>query len=976
MVVMQKGIDDASKNTIEQIQSLINDLIVIFAGGEPTGIELGDLKYIIQALGALFGLNGPFPMSLIEAASNFFLGYVVPLPQFTDVIFDTIFAWAEELGLSPEFIDTLREFADAITELGLDIGDLLNSIIGLFDIFGILPDGSGLGILEAIWDAIAGLFDGINTVALKPILNAIADWTIPFIEALTAAVDWIDQIVDSFSDGLGDIQGILNFASVFSGIDWIASSNPLEDFVSWIGDLLGDFIDNAIDIIGKIIPIGNLTEEVQSVLWEGGFDTADTIPTGFGFTWDGTEGETSPFGNATTTGNSTAKAIYSNAFDVAPGHILRSRVAVKYTSASSTGADSVILELIPYNAAGTPGTAIKVAGVTPTGNSSGWVVLSNDYTVPGSGWTKAVARIQATSSLSAGTIKFDNASVSRVQKISQSWIDGLVDDLSSIVDWIENLVDQLLESIGLPGIGDLLSKIGDLAEGLGDWLLDTQSTASQIFNLADDLLNSPATVLGHLNDVVVEGAHTIGDLFADADDAIGDVFDDVRTGWNAFWDGIFGTTGSTGKTASDVQTAASNVTTTASDAVNAAQTATALATYAGGRAMWESANPTIDAPILEAALGTGSTPTYFTASQTASAMGFVRTRVAQDKSLVQWIGRGNSMTTAKVHIYRMDTDTGDLTWLQTVNITPSTLPNASGFARFNLPLTTPVHMDPGDVLGIEICVTGGTHDVAGITVAWATPDSSARPQGAGASRNSGTESSAPTTILDANVPYGTKIPYIGAGIPQGELTPPASTYYFTDTFNSFSSWSAVGSANWQIISGTVINHSPNPSFLIYANSTYSDKVKALFTMAEVIGRNGIAFSENAFIRYYIHLNAACTNGVGIEFQSNGASQPATVRLISLIGGVRTVRDTSTTTRADGSTGMYAIEYDPATKTYTAYSKAAGADPMSWTDSGDLVQHGPDYRRAGVFSDFDSMGVLAANRAVSGVCGNFTIYDVA
>ena len=48
---VQSGIDAAGANPIEQIQGIFADLFVIFAGGEPTGIELGDIKYIFSALG-------------------------------------------------------------------------------------------------------------------------------------------------------------------------------------------------------------------------------------------------------------------------------------------------------------------------------------------------------------------------------------------------------------------------------------------------------------------------------------------------------------------------------------------------------------------------------------------------------------------------------------------------------------------------------------------------------------------------------------------------------------------------------------------------------------------------------------------------------------------------------------------------------------------------------------------------------------
>ena len=74
----QSGIDAAGANPIEQIQGLVADIFAIVAGFEPTGIDLGDLKYILQALGALLGVTPgtPFPLNLIDVATNIFTKFI------------------------------------------------------------------------------------------------------------------------------------------------------------------------------------------------------------------------------------------------------------------------------------------------------------------------------------------------------------------------------------------------------------------------------------------------------------------------------------------------------------------------------------------------------------------------------------------------------------------------------------------------------------------------------------------------------------------------------------------------------------------------------------------------------------------------------------------------------------------------------------------------------------------------------------
>lgn len=366
---MQKGIDDANQNVIQQIQSFINDIIVLIGGGSAQGFDFGDLRYILQMIGALLGIGEQdFPLSAFESAWHMLSTYIFPSAQFEDVI-----------------------------------NALIDSAIGgILDLFGEVP--------------IAG-------------------------EALQQLAAVILSVRDFFS---------------------------------------------SFDLSHLVISISQLADQSPTVIWEGGFDAATTIPDGFGFTWDGSSGETSPFGCAMATGNSTEKAIFSNIFEVAPKQVFDFRTAVWFSNASNSGSDAVVIELVPYDENNVVGTPVKIAGISPSANSSGWVTLQGNYTIPNSGWSKAVARIRVTNKLTAGTIKFDNAIVTRTQKILQEWVSGLAQALGDIVDWIENLVDELLDAIGLGGgVGGLFDKIQDLATGIGEWLLDTEDVSAGLANLFD-----------------------------------------------------------------------------------------------------------------------------------------------------------------------------------------------------------------------------------------------------------------------------------------------------------------------------------------------------------------------------------------------------------------------------------------------------------------------------------------------------------
>lgn len=798
---------------------------------------------------------------------------------------------------------------------------------------------------------------------------------VPFLDDL---VEFLTGIEDGDENDLGTF--FLNLRTFFQSIDFTDPDFDIEAVhKAFVEIVVQPFIKTITKITSALLgplSIGFLTDEIQTLLFEGGFDDPVTIIAGDGVEHDATDGVplTTPLGCAKVTCDGTDKSRASELIKVGPNWVLKLGGRIKYQGLTA-GANAIRLNLIPYANESTPvpGGAIMVATAgTVSGTSTGvngWGILpiEGSWTVPATGVSHVVVEWHVTDVATAGVVKFDELYLQSTEKMPQSFTKDLPEDLESLVN----------EALSLwTGLGERLH-----VDEWDDWLADTwthaQSEANQIRDILAGLIVTPInSAVQAIKDwwggIVGKTQHlTSGGTLPPSSVAgvggapnIGQALEDT---WNKFWDGIHGLTGSTGKTANDVQEAASTVTNTATSAVNAAQTATALATYAGGRALWESANPTIDATMLEASLGTASTPTFFTVSQTASAMGFVRTRVAQDKTIVQWIGRGNSLTTAKLHVYRLNTTTGDLTWVQTKSIVPATLPTAVGFARVIIQLDAAVHMEPGDVLALEVCVTGGTHDIAGLTIGWLTPDDSALPKGPGASRNSGTESAAPVTIASANVPYGTKIPFIGAGIPQAELPPPSEAYYFTDTFNTISAWTALAGGNWQANGGSATNPTANPSFLVYNNATATDKVRAAFTTSAIMGGNfGLAFGDGAFMRYFIHTDAACTQGVGIELEGNGGTTPSTVRMVSLVGGVRTVvATTATTVPTETERSMY-IEYDPATNTYIGYGG------MSWQDTGNVIQHGPDYRRAAIFSDFGT--VNNPGPEYSGVASNFLYYD--
>ncbi|ACD49616.1 hypothetical protein Adjutor_31 [Mycobacterium phage Adjutor] len=459
MIIMQKGIDDANKNFIEQIQSFINDLIVLFAGGEPTGIELGDLKYIIQALGALFGFNGPFPMSLINAVQHFFLGYVVPLPQFTDVITDTIIAWAEELGLDPEFVDALRELADAINDLGMSIGDLFANIMSIFNIFQI-PE-LGTGPLAELWDLLAGIFDGINGNALRPVLLAISNWTIPFIEGLASLVNYLDDLVDGLANGkFLKINSPLNAANLFGAI----GSNLI-----------------------KVVPAGALTNRRVELIDNPHF-TEDAIAPGSEWAVDMLSSRTDNdgTGSATVIANGQPHALNTGAnkddkIPVGPGQRIPLGIYISHDGAVATG-PAIILQVRRFNGNIPIVGLYEIGSYTPPVEDLPWPghKLEGVYTVE-EDVTHIQVRVYVTEAALAGRYRIDDVDFAKVTDLA------LIPGLTQALEALESGQRALQHAIA-----NAVSSIPIIGDGLEDLI-----NALQNFN--------PANIAGALGSSLLKG---------------------------------------------------------------------------------------------------------------------------------------------------------------------------------------------------------------------------------------------------------------------------------------------------------------------------------------------------------------------------------------------------------------------------------------------------------------------------------------
>lgn len=419
MRLMQRGIDDANRNAIEQIQDLIRNLIVLLGGGQlMNDMDVGDLKYFLPALSALFGFEGPFPISLVNAAMKFFLGYVVPQAQFTDIIFEMISAWIESLVNLvddwPVVGPVIEQLADFLNMLLGGLRDLLGPIGDW--IFGITNGEGDIKWFSRILEDLGKILNLPGLVGKEGGVN-LREWAKQFIENILSPAgilaNWndfyykltgtpssgvvLEDIVNWFksrmanltSDGRFDASKLFGMilASLIPGLDGskITSGTIAQALVEGLGDALNRILRNISRRTESLIANHSLEDstyylgshsEYSTEQKQSGKQSAKITTQGSG-TW--------PFVGFS--GNSDGTSTF-NYIPVVPGQVYYFEAWVAGKSTNVSGAGSVYLQINNYQndqglASSTTWTNGTGSGVVAE-NSCGvvWQKLSMHYTAP------------------------------------------------------------------------------------------------------------------------------------------------------------------------------------------------------------------------------------------------------------------------------------------------------------------------------------------------------------------------------------------------------------------------------------------------------------------------------------------------------------------------------------------------------------------------------------------------------------------
>lgn len=445
---------------------------------------------ITNVIKQLTGLDLSSPEAFFASLAEMLVNGPAQVAAFIESIVSQI---GSALLAGGQFIeDLIRNFFTAVD--GLDnvpvIGDIAQAIEDTFETIE--------GFIEAITGVVQGDLSALSEWASRvPLLSLITGWlnggVIPNLDAskITDGT-FLESLIPSLS--MEKIEGL---------IEAFANLPIISDIIALINRFIrpGGL---------PLIPLSSIADIQPNLLFEGGFDAAETVNTADGWSWDGTIGRGTPVGSAKIVANGTAKELQSgpDPILVEEGQELSLSSWVRWRSLATNGTGAPAqLTVRTYDTAGATVSTQTIAGLanSPGANSSNasqndFVQLTGSWTVP-AGVSSIRLRLTVRPSATAGEIWFDDAEVTKTQKMPQTFISGLTDALDNLFGWIEDLVNNLLGALGLSGSGSLLDRIFDLADEIGDWLLGTEDTAGALDDLAAALMNAPETVMGQLQAV-------------------------------------------------------------------------------------------------------------------------------------------------------------------------------------------------------------------------------------------------------------------------------------------------------------------------------------------------------------------------------------------------------------------------------------------------------------------------------------------
>lgn len=382
-------------------------------------------------------------------------------------------------------------------------------------------------IIATIFHSFTGIIaTGWNTVT--DILEAIGDGLTTLLSTLIPGLDASNIISGKFAMDM--IEGLVEFLEGVPIIGDLVEAivgipGTLADIADWAGDVLSGrspiyagniFGQLSADILG-LIPGSAVAEITPNLLTDGDFPDSTSLLGEEVWTWDGSDGHTH-LGCAKVTCNGVDKDLVSDLIPVAQGNILGCSGWAKWSALSATNSISLALNCYAntgsqsrpeYSIVATPNIKIDNSGLS----GSDWREFAGSYTVP-AGVDAVRLRVHVSAVATTGTVKWDDLSLTKTQKMPMGLIEGLTGIIGDIWQFFQDIIDAIVATIRrVPFVGGVLADAIEALEDLVGLSHDAKDTATGAQNALDDLLwnllNAPAAVLGFIGDTLVPGIANI-----------------------------------------------------------------------------------------------------------------------------------------------------------------------------------------------------------------------------------------------------------------------------------------------------------------------------------------------------------------------------------------------------------------------------------------------------------------------------------
>lgn len=420
---------------------------------------------------------------------------ITAVAETVTAIFDNLNEIFGDLNpLSGQFnpLDAISHLLQIIVEVAVEIPfEIIQGVVGWFTNMGFQPVDAFLKQLVRVLTF--GLVDE-------------GDWD--------ALGEWVSHIpiIGDLVEAITGIPGTLAHLAEWA-IDVLTGQSPL-----FSGNLFGQI---GAGIIG-LIPGAHVAETSPNLVTDGDFPDAATLSGDTIWTWDGGNGHTIP-GCASVVCNGTGRDLSSDLIPVAKGHVLAGSGWVMWSGLVGAASHPIKLQLVCYQNVGTSNrpswskVSVQDLAVDSSGLAgSGWRELSGSYTIPDNVHAvRLQPHVDATAT--AGTVKWDDLSLVKTQKMSLGLLDGLVDIIGEIWQFLQDIIDAIVSVIRqVPFVGGVLADAIEALEDLVGLTHGAKDAADEANNgLADllwKLLNVPNTILGFIGEELIPG---IGNILED-----------------------------------------------------------------------------------------------------------------------------------------------------------------------------------------------------------------------------------------------------------------------------------------------------------------------------------------------------------------------------------------------------------------------------------------------------------------------------